>query len=150
MCKKAPAGHSKAASKRPAKGSSTPMPTPGQTAETITTPGQIAEEVTKTVVEYLQKNGLVAKATNETETVRNTNVQQTQQTGHTDTNMNPESISLNQGSSITSTPPPCKQDKTRFTSSRVPLHATVNQKKKEKIWANEFIELSTLKEDISI
>ena len=73
--RKAPAGHSKAASKRPARGSSTPMPTPGQTAETITTPGQIAEEVTKTVIEYLQKNGLVAKATNETDSVRITNVQ---------------------------------------------------------------------------
>ena len=126
------------------------MPTPGQTAETITTPGQIAEEVTKAVIEYLQKNGLVAKATNETDTVRNANVQQTHQTGHTGTHMNPESINSNQGSSITSTPPPCKQDKTHFTSSRVALHATVNQKKKEKIWANKFIELSTLQEDISI
>ena len=130
--RKAPAGHSKAASKRPARGSSIPMPTPGQTAETITTPGQIAEEVTKTVIEYLQKNGLVAKATNEADTVRHTNVQQTQQTDHTDTNMNSETINSNQGSSITSTPPPCRQHKTRFTSSRVPLHTTVNQKKKEK------------------
>ena len=70
-----------------------------------------------------------------------------QQTGYTNTNMNLETINLNQGSSNPSTPPPCRQDKTRFTSSRVPLHATVNLKKKEKIWANEFIELSTLQED---
>ena len=133
--------------KPPARGFSTSMPTPGQTAETTTTTGQIAEEVTKTVLNYLQKHRLVAKTTNETDKVRETHVQQTQQTDHTNTNMNLETINLNQGSSITSTPLTCRQDKTRFTSSRVPLHATVNLKKKVKIWANEFIELSTLQED---
>ena len=143
--RKAPAGHSKAPSKRPARGStSMPTPGPGPTAQTVTAPAQIA---TKTVLDYLQKNGLVAKATTDTDKFREINVQQTQQTGHATTNMNLETNNLNQGSSITSTPPPCRLDKTRFTSSRVPLHATVNLKKKEKIWANEFIELSTLQED---
>ena len=129
---KAPAGHSKAPPKRSARGStSMPTPGPGPTAETVTTPAQIAEEVTKTVLDYLQKNGLVAKATNDTDKVRETNVQQSQQTAHTNTTMNLETNNLNQGSSITSTAPPCRLDKTHFTSSRVPLHATVNLKKKE-------------------
>ena len=35
----------------------------------------------------------------------------------------------------------------RFVSSRIPLHAKVPMKKKEKIWAGEFIELSTLQEE---
>ena len=38
-------------------------------------------------------------------------------------------------------------DKSRFVSSRVPLHTRVPQKKKEKIWANEYIDLSTLQEE---
>ena len=39
------------------------------------------------------------------------------------------------------------QNKPSFTSASLPLHATVNQKVKEKIWSNEFIELSTVFED---
>lgn len=34
-----------------------------------------------------------------------------------------------------------------FTSVALPLHATVNQKVKERIWANEFVELSTVFSD---
>ena len=36
------------------------------------------------------------------------------------------------------------QHKSAFTSVALPLHATVNQKVKEKIWANEYVELSTV------
>ena len=39
------------------------------------------------------------------------------------------------------------QNKPSFTSAPLPLHATVNQKVKEKIWSNKFIELSTVFED---
>ena len=39
------------------------------------------------------------------------------------------------------------QNKPSFTSASLPLHATVNQKVKEKIWSNEFVELSTVFED---
>lgn len=41
----------------------------------------------------------------------------------------------------------CILSKSPFVSSRVPLHANVPQKKKEKIWANEYIDLSTLQDE---
>ena len=39
------------------------------------------------------------------------------------------------------------QNKPSFTSVALPLHTTVSQKIKEKIWANEFVELSTVFDD---
>ena len=38
-------------------------------------------------------------------------------------------------------------NKPAFTSVALPLHSTVNQKLKEKIWANEYVELSTVLND---
>lgn len=39
------------------------------------------------------------------------------------------------------------QNKSSFTSVSLPLHATVDQKIREKIWANEYVELSTIFSD---
>ena len=39
------------------------------------------------------------------------------------------------------------RNKPAFTTVTLPLHSTVNQKLKEKIWANEYVELSTVLND---
>ena len=142
--RKAPTGMKKPTTKRPSNRTSD-QTTPQ--IQTMPTPEQLAESVTNTVIEYLKTSGLVATPPNDTEANKEANgIQNTEDKGNKDTDKSNES-GTNIDKPFTSSPPSCKQDKSKFVSSRVPLHATVSQKKKEKIWANEFIELSTLQED---
>lgn len=114
---------------------------------------EVTKNVTNTVLESLRQAGLLPNLQN---TVPSANNNTTGNTIRSETISNSQTVGTETSglaainTSITTSPAPsssCKLDKSRFISSRVPLHSTVPQKKKEKIWSNEYIDLSTLQDD---
>lgn len=141
--------------------------------ETLT--AQITKAVTSSVMENLRQAGVltlnntasvnnnapVHNSVNNNATVNNiasvnntasvTQHEEQQPSGETSPTLTPM-LPQSQGQAsailtLSSTSPSSSVRADGYVSSRMPLHALISQKKKENIWAGEYIDLSTLQED---
>ncbi|MEW8548013.1 MAG: hypothetical protein AB2693_31300 [Candidatus Thiodiazotropha sp.] len=111
---------------------------------------QITQSVTVAVIQNLRQAGLLSETNGQAATppsvIQNEDITATSSTlpGTSQTMQGADTSATN----VNSSPSTPSGNKTgRYVSSRMPLHALISQKKKEKIWAGEYIDLSTLQED---
>lgn len=113
---------------------------------------QITKTVTETVMNTLKETGLLGQtppnaADNnaiEIQTEEHTSTRQRQQ-GHTANGENNKK-DISSPASPSGDVDKIFSNKQKFVSPRVPLHASVSAKTKEKIWSGDFVDLSTLKD----
>ena len=109
---------------------------------------QITQSVTQAVMVNLRQAGILAE--NSEQSTDLTSEEQNKDNAET-TSTSLETIQTSQGAKMGGTMiciSPLGGSRTDgYVSSHVPLHALISQNKKEKIWAGEYINLSTLQEE---
>ena len=117
-------------------------------SEVQTLTEQITQTVTASVIAILQQTGIIPANNVENQKLD----KDTAGSSHGNGTPSETLGSVQSERESDSTSAPCsdtnpQNNSNKFVSSRIPLHATVSDKKKEKIWSGEFIELSTLQDD---
>ena len=117
-------------------------------SEVQTLTEQITQTVTASVIATLQQTGIIPAKNVENQKLDKDTAGSSQENGTPSETLG--SVQSERESDSTSAP--CsdtnpQNNRNKFVSSRIQLHATVSDKKKEKIWSGEFIELSTLQDD---